>query len=608
MDFWPQPRQDRGAPSTGARRSTGARGLARELALLGPMNSQEAPFDETSLLVPKPAVVEKELSRLVGRCDLIFRCAAGSTAGSTASASWPDGWSLAGAPVRRGVHFEAACACYRPAQTPCRPPTDFFAAPLAPNGVLSAGFEGSALDSISLLPDETDDPFTFDFDTFTAAARGMHVEEDAYGTAGDIVKLKMAAIGKFNTAGLMTSRFTGQVLRRANALVGERSVSDSAAGLELVNAYMTAQASPQETASMWQLVEGRATLLASAWSTVTILRARVAKHVERRVALDKHHLEGASDDVLASVARHLLPTAASSLMRTSRAFAGMQLLRQRLPHLRIRHVEGAFPHGRVISRDNADLAHGVNKPVMRAFVVKRNAVRLYVDFIVNVLRARPLKKLPRKDGLCNKDFDFDDDEYEQAPERAAARGPQPSEMWLYSPMGAHRQAAIDKRHRDAWEAGEGPPEPVDRFSYDKRLPYTSYFRAPLVMTPSLVFADDHSAVPCVEHPGGLALSAHARSKGGTFSQPRQRDVKYTIDTSHPASVKLHVAHLSRDHADRLFKIRVVAKGQLKDGSPYSCTIFSDAFESVGRQEAIGNAGKRGAAADAKAGKQKAQCR
>lgn len=565
-----------------------AMGLARELARRNNTSQQNEPSDEASLVVPTPGSVDAELKRLVGHCDLIFR---GATDVSK----------------HRGVHFEEACACYRPAQSWCPSPSEVFAPPVAPNSALESGFGGSALGDLPPGIDDSD-PFSCDFDAFTAAARGMHVEEDAYGKAGGILNLKRLAMGKFMAAFAATDYLTETALRRANVLTGERSVSSSAAGLRLITAYVDALASSHEKAVVWKRIKERAAMLGGAWSTVNLLRARVQKHVERRVALGKHHLEEASDDVLASVARHLSPTTASSLIRTNRAFAGMHLLRKRLPHLRIRHVEGAFPHGRVISRDHADLAHGLDKAVMRAFVVKRNVVRLYVDFIVNVVRAKPLQKLDRKDGLCNRDHDFPDDEYEQAPERAEPRGPQPSQMWMYSPMSAHRQAAIDKRHRDAWEAGEGPPEPVDRFSFDRRLSYATFFRAPLTMTPSLVFADDHAAVPCAEHPGGLALSSRARAKGGTFSQPRRRDVKYSFDHTHPASVKLHVPHLSRDHANRLFKIKVVAKGQLKDGTPYSCTIYSDPFESVCRQEAIGNASKRSAATDAKTGKQKAQCR
>lgn len=584
--------------SKGDRRSLSERGLARELARLSPSSLSPVAFSEKTLMVPNIQDAERELQRLVGVCDRAYRTAPRR---ETPGADWPATWSREGSQMRRGPEFDAACACYRPSESWCRPPSNFFAPPIAPNAMFDGQFG-----EIPLSIEESDDAFTFDFNAFTAAAvRCKHVPDDAYGIAGDVIRLKATAISRFNNAASITRGITGELLRRANVLVGERNVHSEHAGTDLITAYMETTESASSVAAMWQRIEGRANTLGSAWSTVRMLQARVEKHIADRVARDKHYIEEMSDDTLSAMARHLSPSSASSLMRTSRAFAGIQTLRDRLPHIRIRHVVGAFPHGRVISRDRVDLAHGLNKPVMRAFVVKRNAVRLYVDFIVNVLRPRPLKKLPRKDGLCNRDHDFPDDEYEQAPERAEDRGPQASHLYTDNVL---RQAALDKRHREAWEAGEGPPEPVDRFSYDRRLAYTTYFRAPLSMTPSLVFADDHSAVPCAEHKGALAVPTTMRARGGSFSQPRQRDVFYTFDHTHPASVKLHVPHLSRDHCDRLFKIKVVADGTLKDGTAYQCTIFSESFESVGRREAVGNAGKRGAVADTMAKKPKTQHR
>lgn len=573
--------------SSSDRYSSGAKGLARELARLSPALPAPVSFDEATLMVPNIADAERELNRLVGSCDRAYRT---TPMRETPGSEWPAKWPRDGSQMRRGEEFQAACECYRPSESWCRPPSNFFAAPIPPNAILDGGFG-----EIPLSVDEVDDTFTFDFAAFTTAAvRCKHVPNDAYGAAGDIIRLKATALSKFNSAASITRVITGEMLRRANVLVGERNVYSEHAGMDLIEAYMETTESTSSLSAMWQRIRSRANTLGGAWSTVRLLEARVAKHVANRVAKDKHHIEEMSDDTLSAMARHLSPSSASSLMRTSRAFAGIQTLRDRLPHIRIRHVVGAFPHGRTISRDRADLAHGLNKPVMRAFVVKRNAIRIYVDFIVNVMRPHPLKKLPRKDGLCNRDFDFEDDECEQAPERAEDRGPQPLDGYSDNPL---RQASLDKRHREAWEAGEGPLEPVDRFSYDRRLAYTTYFRAPLTMTPSLVFADDHSAVPCAEHKGGLAISSKMRARGGTFSQPRQRDVFYTFDHTHPASVKLHVPHLSRDHCDRLFKIKVTAEGTLKNGTAYHCTIFSESFESVGRREAVGNAGKRGAAAD-----------
>lgn len=596
MDFYSGTLQLADVPQAGQRRASSLKAIAKEiLRLSSPVSlAPPAPFDEASILVPDSRETEKELSRLVGLCDIIFRTAGARD--NSLDTSWPASWPREGAAVSRSSFFEEACACYRPAQSWCHPPTDFFAAPLAPNSVLEGTLSDVPLGDLADIPIEDDgDHFTFDFDAFTAAARGMMIPEDAYGVAGGVVRLKLSAALKFNSVTSSTRRIALEILRRANSLIGERSISSEASAVHLVDEFMKTLPSESEAVSMWQRIEARAATLGSAWSMVKMLRARVEKHIAKRMERDQHYLEQMSDDAFATMARHLGSTAASSLMRTSRAFCGMETLRDRLPHIRIRHVDGIFPHGRILSRDRADIANGVDKPVMRAFVVKRNAVRIYVDFIVNVLRKKPLAKLPRKDGLCNRYHDFDDDEYEEAPERVVHRGPQPAPMYVDFGAAADRQALIYKRHRDAWILGEGPWEPLDRFSFDRRVPYTSYFRAPLVMVPSLVFADDHSLVPSAEHKGGLALSINTRARGGTFSQPKPRDVSYSFDYTHPASIKFHVAALSRDYNDRMFKIKVVARGELKDGMPYKCTIYSEAFESVGRRDAVSNAAKRGSA-------------
>lgn len=574
-----------------ARRSKSVLGLAKEFARQG----GDFLFEEGSLTVPEPGVVELELARVVGLCDIVFR---------TALQQWPPEWAREGAPVHRGPHFEAACMCFRPAVEWCRSPTDFFAPPLPPNGVLDGGME---LPSLQMSSDDAKG-YTLDFEAFTTAVRGKDVPYDAYGVGGDVLRLKGTATRSFNFASSITRELNNRILGgTVGRIVRARIIRGEAAAMDLVNAYIaTLVHTPQEQASLWQRIEARATALNSAWSSVSLLKARVKMHIERRVAAERRHLEEMSEDALATVARQLSPTAASSLMRTCRGFRDMTLLQDRLPHLRIRHVDGAFPHGRVISRDRADLAKNVNKPVMRAFVVKRKAVRIYVDFIVNTIRAQPLKKVPRKDGMCNEEHDFSDDEYEEAPERALPRGPPPEGQHYQLPHLRILQDERNRRRRAAWEAGHGPLEQLDRFAYDRRLDHGLFFRTPPEMTPSLVFADDHSAVPCAVHKSALVLSNATRARGGTFSQPRRKEVPYEVTPDHPASVRFHVGHLSQDHGNRLFKIKIVAKGELKDGAPFERSIYSESFECVGKIQAIDKATKRGVAADAHAAKKAAR--
>lgn len=592
-----------------ARRSEAVRGLAKEIACPGcvyaaqdenQMTARDFTLYEGSLTVPSSWSVEVELARVVGLCDIVYRTALTSV--GDVEQHWPVGWAREGAPVSRGPHFEAACACFRPATDWCLPPTDFFAPPLPPNGVLDGSTDAPfALSDTHAVDGSVE--YTLDFDAFTAAAQGKDVPPDAYGVAGDILRLKATVVRSFSYASNTTRELSSLITRRSNVLVRTRSVEGEALATTLVTRYIDSLASASERATTWQRIEARATALKSAWSSLSLLKARVKVHIDKRVAADRHHLEELSEDALATVVRHLSPTAASSLMRTCRGFRDATLLHDRLPHLRIRHVDGAFPHGRVISRDRADLAKSINKPVMRAFVVKRNAVRIYVDFIVNTIRQQPLKKLPRKDGLCNEDHDFSDDEYEQAPERAGPRGPQPDLLVApLDPVITRRQIEGSKRRRAAWEAGNGPLEKLDRFAYDQRIYYPTYFRALPVMTPSLVFADDHSAVPCTVHKSALVLSNATRARGCTFSQPRRKEVPYEVTPDHPASVRFHVGHLSQDHGDRLFKIKVVAEATFNDGAKFERSLYSEAFECVGKIQAIDKAAKRGVAADARTAK------
>lgn len=549
-------------------------------------------FSSKTLVVPLAGDVETQLQKSVGLCDRMFRTQSLGKP-TTTPLDWPLSWPREGAAVRRTIQFEDACACYRPGKDWCGPPTTFHPPPL-PNGILG---DTDALDlSSGLLPDDPES-FTLDFFAFTQAVCGKEVPEDAYGTGWDIIKFQCVAQKSFTQARSATRELITAILLSAPRLIGGGLTNETACKEKapaLFAAYM-ASLPAREAAAAWQRIETRCVALRAAWSTVQLLQARVDKNVRDRRASGSRHLESMCGDTLASVARYLSPEAASALARTCKGFLHVEALREKMPHFRIRHVAGAFPHERLVSRDRADLARRINKPVMRNFVVSRNAVRLHVDFIVRTLRTPPLKKLPRKDGLCNATVDYSDDEFEEAPERAAKRGPQGAISSMTAGLvgsWAHRQRGRDRRRRQAWEAADGPPEKLDRFAYDQRLPYSDYFRVAPTMTPSLVFADDHTQVPCAQHKGALSLSTAMRKGGGLFWQPRNGEAPFEVDCHMPATARFHVPHLSRDHGDRLFKIKVVAKGELLNGTPFLSATFSEPFEAVGKLQTAQQAGKR----------------
>jgi hypothetical protein len=515
-------------------------------------------------LVQNPSALTADVQAQVGLCDLVFRTSSLEPQHYSISA-----WGHAGAPVQRTAFFDLACACLVP------PPS---------MGLLPDVDGGLDVDAVL---------FHQQFQAFTDAACGKYIPKGAYGSAGDVIPLMHEVLSCNRAVHRVTTELVDEILRDCPSKISPRTQMDSYNQVYdcVANYLTTTHPSPLDGPAFRQRVEGRVLAVKSMRSAMGQLRARVHGHLHHRRKAGNRFLEDAEDDVIAHMARYLDSAGAASLMQTGKQFAAHTVLRGRLPDLRVRNAVGAFPHHRVTSFDRTDLANGDKRARMRDFVCANKAVHLYIDFVTPELRAVPLKKKQRTDGLDNRDHDFSDDEFEDPPELRSGRGPQPAPN--HHAPGSWWWAKHDRREklkRRAWELAEGPDEPIDRHVYMERVLYGKYFDAPLDMTAALVYADDHKPVPCIRSKSALDVSTQFMRDEGVFRQP----FKYAGHMA-PAHAKFHVRHLTLDHDGRLFKLRVEAKGRMKadrGGHEVKWIKYTEPFEVVSKSVVVKQASKR----------------
>lgn len=429
----------------------------------------------------------------------------------------------------------------------------------------------------------SDSTFQIEFNSFTEAVCGKHVDDDAYGKAGNAIKLKQEALFSF-----------ANTLRTSDQLIAEMTRHqlfefDPPGCMQdvrtIVTDWLNSRPADHKDAFM-QRAELRLLQLKDAFSRLGLLESRVRALVQARRGFDVHYLEWAQDDVMENIFKHLTSASALTLMQTCKQFQQDARLKDRLPHLRIRSIVGVFPHYRTISRDRSDIAAGKSKPVVRNFVVARQAVRLYLDFVIQTMRSVPLKKLPRKDGLDNTLFDHDDDEFETPPEAQANRGPQVTTHdgteWN------RKQALAGQRRRKEWMNMDGPEEVHDRYLYMRRVDQSRYFDGPLQCTVKLVYADNKKPVPCTRFSDGLQLSNALSEANGVFSSPTDNSNSF-----HPAMAKFHVPHLTTEHDNQLFRICITGTQQTRHGkTDFKQVVYSEPFEVVSKFDVVQKAFKR----------------
>jgi hypothetical protein len=517
-------------------------------------------------LAPELKKVVENANRLVARCDGAFRCSTNETAENVQMirrlAEEGIEWAWSAQQLPRSRELAAACACFRRREG--RPPPG------------EDPFEVDALDLAEALEPE----------------RAYELHEDAFGKAGNVVKMAEAAVGHAKMAQALTRALVAEL--KEPALLGGRclGLSPEAAYRKLAECITNVQIAHSVRQRLVQRASGRLKHIENARVAWSHFEARANRCVEDRYKRPSLLL-AMEDDAVGCMAMYLDPQSALALMLADpRSFARRAEIAGRLPSPRIRPVLGHFPHHRGIAVNRAELVAG--KPATKrveSFVLKRTAVRLCIDFGVHTLRPTPLKKVERSDGLDNRYHDFEDDEFEPAPEDLVNRGPQGLSNNHAESTTWHNSVCEQKRKaRKKWEALEGPQEAPDRYSYFQRVPHTRYFEDDLTYSVRLVYADDGQPVPCDRYNGALAVGH------GDFAPPRPKARGYHAQTAQelpPAQVKLHVPHLSFEHEGKLFRIEVSARGVAKGTGKEVClTTLSEPFECVSKLDVIQKADKR----------------
>ena len=529
----------------------------RTLTRACPANDSEPTEEESKLMCPDIKAYAAGIRHLVGLCDRMYRSSIAECAGLPAEGRF----------AARSAFFELACACYRPEVSE----------PLVSIGTDASG----ALIDID---------FNVSFQTFTDAVCGMTVPEDAYGSAGDIVKLERECLHHLRQAAMYTEDLVKRM--RDMNFVGRvdcHVVGPFESYDEILSKIDRCIHSNQLHCNFNHDLDQRKLSLDNAHATFDLLQSRVSEHLARRRADNHAHLQHMGDDVFARMAQHLDTKSAVALMGTCAEYGGKAALKARMPHMHVRFIVGSFPHHRATSRDREALAQNQLRPVVRDFVLTRQTVRLYVDFVRPTLRTAPLKKKERTDGRSNINHDFSDDEYEDPPESLSLRGPRMSNTHDLATAWGRRLSEGERRVRKRWLDAEGPEERLDRFVHNKRIPYGNYFTTPLKITPCLVYADSKEPVPCSRFKGGLDLSNQLLCDGGHFTQ----STKWLTGDQMPASAKFHIPHLSSDHGGRLFCLRLTGTALLvKSGNPFTQVVYTQPFEVVSKLDVIKKASKR----------------
>jgi len=252
--------------------------------------------------------------------------------------------------------------------------------------------------------------------------------------------------------------------------------------------------------------------------------------VRQRAERNERYLEDASDDTLASLALHLQPEAARNLLQTCKRFKSVRELNERRPHFRIREVVACFPHYIAVSRDRLDVQKGIDRPVMRNFVVSDKPIRIYIDYVSLERRTVPLKKKERTDGLSNRERDLDDDVYETPPEVVERQLPPMASSQHGRPFATQEEARRIARRREAeWKLLSGPHERVHADHFSRRINFPA---DGIVLRVHLVFSDTHEPVPCDIYPTALVPSAKLRANNGVFFE--EKNGTHTL----PASCKV----------------------------------------------------------------------
>jgi hypothetical protein len=519
------------------------------------------PPHATRLAVPpedRPYIVihtpnwEKVINRALGICDRSFL---------TSDHDWPlptnkHACAVAskfdGRPIKTTDFFESARKTYRPS---------------------------SESANVSFLQDENaNDHLVADFEDLMESFNGKAIEPDAYGTQGGVVEMGVQMITHFAEAQQLNYQLIDAVKQSATSLA-EPYIHDLHAAKRAVETML-------ETRPEHDNLLARAEALRKGHAKLDEFKKTIIEYNARKKKRGCP-LVGLSEDCLSMISMYLDSKSAIALMRSSTTLLRCTDIALRVPHMRIRVISGEFPHRLESSYDRDLLMQNRKQVVKRNFVIKKKKVSLWIDFVQHCLREEPLKKKPRVDGVDNSNHDFSDDEYEQEPESPLKNRPVVEQHNTSTQWGAQAHKTQTKKQQ-AWDLAEGPAENVNRFVYNKRISYSTYFYRPLDISTRLVFADTLEPVSTYEFPDGIQHSNKVQRENGFF---RQDDRRYTSHRM-PAHAKLHVPLLSSEHGGRRFRILLTGSGTSCAGDPVTLKTYSDPFEVVSAIGTVESASKR----------------
>lgn len=274
----------------------------------------------------------------------------------------------------------------------------------------------------------------------------------------------------------------------------------------------------------WKLAVKAYDMMRDAHLAFDRLKQKVDGHVAERLKSNKCFLsrDFLGDDLITLIAEHVGFMGAFSMLATSKSFANDATIKQLLPHLTVRSVDGRLAHGEQV-------VPGFG----RCAVIRKNShVHLYVDLVVTGL-ARPGVRTcgTRKhaDKLCG---------------------------WSADPAEQRRHRRLieaDAQERRFRTTDEVVPE---RGHFYARLSARHFFASELVCEEiKLVFADTHAEVvnhgdqPPIYFPHRMAVR-HKRLHTYTA-----RD-----GVPYPAYTTLCVTQRAARDLPRLYKFKVVARG------------------------------------------------
>ena len=284
------------------------------------------------------------------------------------------------------------------------------------------------------------------------------------------------------------------------------------------------------------------------------LSTKVQLHISERLKRGVCWLtiNSLDQDVLFKIIEFVGFRSASSFMRTCKEAMNTQELKKLLPHLSVRHVIGQFPHVVNPGIDGSNCN----------FVVRKTLVHVFVDLAITGTKRT-------------------DPESVRLQKTAQHRAVQGHVHVDREP--SRREIDKDNTQKSKRACKE---QEVDDSRYRRRLAHEMFFSTPIKCSFQLVNADDNTPI---NEDGCMPLLSMPK----WMRKPDAPDTTYTSrdGVPYPAHAAFNIEHLSNNHKDRKFKIKVVGLADTimaTSSMSHSCYVqtlvaYSEPFEIVSQK-------------------------